>query len=752
MIRSLLNGSLVFRPAPPGDADAQGEPVLKLPVAMVRVDLADGEWDRLLGELAVGALTEQEVQAALRVAQVESNIGDRLHGSVKAQPSVGWDDDLAREHALDRMALVAIRIVDRAQVALLDIEPLTEVSFELSEEARAALALGWESMSKRGQFPLPPQGHRRFLQKSKIPIGSLHFVSASDLDAGYFYTMGVALSPEAQAVRSMDVGYGLDGELIVPGQAVSPIPPFLAMATRLMAASIPVSSNISEEEQSIPMRNFPHPTSIDDLEPKRGGLLRPPVRPADTDEASTDLRQQLWRHDHQPQRSSRWAGMPDVGAVFEVTGYNGREIVRLLRRILTDPVLSARRASLALYLNIESAVIDRVGTINAAVDAASELGLRYVAVADDVEDSWLPGLLEYLGADELDDVADHADGRHVVVTDGRPVDPLYTAATAAQRIQSVYSALSVDILKMGMWLCLDAMTARNVWREIRANPHIPSRMLLMPIGIVEPWNAFADNRRDDRTQRPILDPFQKIKFMIEEAQELQMPSLLTDTRHKAKWVLLGRKRDLDVPHLREKFVMGAPGEILGRTADSALPLLTWDEFMECERLARGAGILLGQAGSIEAEQAFRIIGEVTYDAAVVGRNPATAIWTAETERVLRTKKGEGGGDLQAQRSSDVSPFLAVVNRGNESHARLDAWLRYLGTKGHDTDALRRDLSARRERLRELLEQVMGSQGSDPTRYQRLWDEYREAYATYHALIRDNFVATRQRVVAAWSET
>jgi hypothetical protein len=31
----------------------------------------------------------------------------------------------------------------------------------------------------------------------------MHFVSSSDLDARYFYTMGIARSPEAQGLRSM---------------------------------------------------------------------------------------------------------------------------------------------------------------------------------------------------------------------------------------------------------------------------------------------------------------------------------------------------------------------------------------------------------------------------------------------------------------------------------------------------------------------------------------------------------------------
>ncbi|MFA4973029.1 MAG: hypothetical protein WC683_10465 [bacterium] len=751
LLRSIFDGSLVFRPTPPGEPDTAVGPTLRLPSATVRVDLAPGEFDALLANLAFGALTKHEVQAAVKAARVAGTLAAHLQGAAGDPQGDDWPAELARAHALDRMAMMAVQIIDRAQRALLSVEPLTEIHFDFTEQARAALAISFEAMSKRGEFPLPPRGRRRFDALARSPSGALHFVSASDLDAGYFYTMGIALSPEAQALQTLDASYGLDGELIVPGQAVSPIPPFLAMASRLVAASIPASSNISEEEQSIPMRNFPHPTNLDDLEPRRGGLFRPPMRPTSPEQAITDLRLQFRRSDAGAGRMSQLEGMPNVGAVFEVTGWDERRIVRTVSRVLADAEINRRRASLALYLNIESACTDRLSAVNRVVDAASELGLHYVAVADDVEDSWLPGLLEYLEPDELNEIADHSDAKHVIVIDGRPVDPIYTAATAAQRIQSVFSTLSVDVLKMGMWLCLDAMAARNVWREILANPHIPSHMLLMPIGIIEPWNAFADNRRADRTQRAIIEPFEKIKFMIEEARALGMPSLLTDTRHKSTWVLLGRKTDKDQPHLRERFVYGAPGEILGRTPDSAIPLLSWDEFMQCECLAREAKILLGQAGSIEAEQAFRIISETTYDAAHDHRNPATAIWTAETERVLRVKTAVAKGDLDAQRSSAVSPFLAVINRGHESHAKLDGWLRYLEEQGRELPDLRLELRRHREDLAKLLEAVMASQATDPNRHQQEWDAYRQQYLQYHELIKKHFVRVQMSVATAWAE-
>jgi hypothetical protein len=317
----------------------------------------------------------------------------------------------------------------------------------------------------------------------------------------------------------------------------------------------------------------------------------------------------------------------------------------------------------------------------------------------------------------------------------------------------------VDILKMGMWLCLDAMAARTVYRELLKNPHIPARMMLMPIGIVEPWDAFVDNRDPNRTPRAILDPFEKIKFMIEEAKELRMPSLLTDTRHKETWVLLGQKTDADEPHPREVFVIDpATKARVCRKPESAVPLLSWEEFMQCERLARQAGILLGQAGSIETPQVFRILSETTYDAAKEGKNPATAIWTAETERVLSTKSGSPGTDLQSERSAAVSPFLAIINRGFESHAKLDGWLQYLEDLQQGDPGLRQGLGKRREGLLRLRDELLEAQGKlrsnpDPDSqscYQSAWDDFRTAYLEYHHLIKQNFVRVQDLVAQTWS--
>ena len=371
-----------------------------------------------------------------------------------------------------------------------------------------------------------------------------------------------------------------------------------------------------------------------------------------------------------------------------------------------------------------------------------------MAVCDQDEDEWMPNLLEYFTASELTYLADYSDVRCVIVCDGRPVDPVYTASTAAQRIQSVYTTLSVDILKMGMWLCLDALAARKVWRELNKNPHIPERMFLMPIGIVEPYSAFVDNRNREKTPRPILDPFEKIKFMIEEAKILGTPSLLTDTRHKSRWVLLGSVDKDMKPHIRESI--------------GAIPLIGHKKFMECEKLAREAGILLGQAGSIEADQIFQIMSETVSDAAHDGKNPATAIWTAETERVLRKADGSTlRGDLQSQRRAAIMPYLSVTNRAMESHAKLNGWLEYLDSKGEGDEKLRGFLLTKRESLTSLQNESLDAQaklGTTPDEdspqaleeYKKKWEAYRTAFYEYHAKIKEHFKVVRDKVAEIWS--
>lgn len=737
LLRKLFDNDLVFRPVPPGNAEVFSQ--LRMPIETIQVDIDSYEWVRLIGNLKCGALTVSEVEAALLSANLPKDyMGVRVE--VPGLVDRDWATLVEENAALDRLGLFAVRIIDRLQNRLLDFEPLTQFHFELSGKARAGLAIGWNAISKRGSFPLPPKGRETMASAREVkPSGTMHFVSASDLDAGYFFTMGIALSPEAQSLRTTSVSFGLDGELIVPGQAVSPIPPYLAMATRLFAASIPTSSNISEEVQSIPIRNFPSPSRGNDYRPRRSGSIALPSRPSDTDATITDLRLQLCRS-----RNSGTLHQSAFGAVYDVSGLSQFDIERNLKEAVESEYITPRVSKIALYLNLQGVTKDRVGAIIEAIDGATRLGISHVAIVDDAEDAWLPNLLEYLEPCELNALADYADQKGVVVIDGRPVDPVYTAATAAQRIQSVFTTLAVDVLKMGMWLCLDAMTARAVWQEINSHPHIPSRMLLMPIGIVEPWNGFVDNRDTQRTPRAIIDPFEKIKFMIEEARLLGMPSLLTDTRHKEKWVLLGRKNSSDEAHPRERFVRDPDTqEILGRTEDSAIPLLNWDEFMECERLARDAGIFLGQAGSVESDQLFTIISETTYDGANDQKNPATAIWTAETERVLKTQTGAAVG-LHSQRSADVSPFLAVVNRGFESHAKLDGWIRYLQEEGDGTFShLRVELTNYRASVKNLIDHLV----SEPS--QATWDELRQEYTDYHNLIKSSFVGVRDAVQRKW---
>ncbi|HEX9897374.1 MAG TPA: hypothetical protein VGA85_06935 [Dehalococcoidales bacterium] len=754
---------LVFRPEPPGD---QGR--LDLPVVEINVEVEGSELETLFDGLRGGALSNYEVRAVLDEAKSEygivcpDDLEAKLLESCKPANEAEQFGDIVVSHHLEKMGLVAVRIIDRAQKALLKVEPLSEIRFNFSDKAKIALRLGWEAMAKHGRFPLPPKGASRLNKLHEKPSGMMHFVSASDGDAGYYYTMGIALSPEAQALGDMDISYGLDGELIVPGQAVAPIPPTLAMSTRLFAASIPTSSNISEDIQSIPYSNFAHP-EIQDVAPARGYLLRPEIVPGEdrVKPAQEEIREQLKRYENfvastTPQEREF---LPDVGAAIDITEVSDNKVVSFVKSVLKD-FNNSEKATIALFLFLSAEKGDpaatektfkmtpRVKKVCKAVDVAKETGLKYVAVCDQDEDEWLPNLLEYLTASELTYIADYSDKQGVIVCDGRPVDPVYTAATSAQRIQSVYTTLSVDILKMGMWLCLDALSARRVWRELLRNPHIPERMFLMPIGIIEPYSAFVDNRDRNRTPRPILDPFEKIKFMIEEAKTLGSPSLLTDTRHKTRWVLLGSvDKDLE-PHVRE--------------AIGAVPLIGRKKFMECERMARDAGILLGQAGSIETDQIFWMMSETTLDAAKERKNPATAIWTAETERVLRRADGSTlRGDLQAQRRAAIIPYLAMINRTKESHAKLNGWLEYLEEKGQGDEKLRGSLLQKHKLLESLQNKYLdiGSKlGATPANdspevlkaYREAWKEFRAAFCDYHAQIKGHFKSVRDQVAKIWT--
>jgi hypothetical protein len=771
LVHLVLNDQLIFRPAPPEDSLPDKTQGLSLPKLTVEIEAEALEFSAILDGLKQGAFTLSEVKKILNNIKLPASLNKQLLDSTREVSHESGSELLKLSHALDELANLAINIISRLHRSLLEARPLSEVHFHLNATAKAVLAFGWEALVKRGIFPIPPSGNLRISALHKNPIGAMHFVSASDLDAGYYYTIGIAFSPEAQSLGTMNVSYGLDGELIVPGQAVSPIPPFLAMGTRLFSTGISTSSNISEEIQTIPIRNYPHPTSDKDLKPKRSGIYGPSGQFDTIDQLISDLKQQLWKNTRKTEGSKENNNerfkdpsafdvtLPPIKAVIDVTHFTPSKIRHVLEEVLKEKDLASQKEDIALYLDLETTGTNRIQRINEVVDVAAQFKLKYVACADNEKDEWLPNLLEYLEPYELNAVADYSDSKGVIVIDGRPIDPIYTAATSAQRIQSVYTTLAVDILKMGMWLCLDALSARIVYRELLNNPHIPQRMLLMPIGIVEPWNAFVDNRDPNKTPRAILDPFEKIKFMIEEAEELGIPSLLTDTRHKEVWVLLGRKTDKDGPHPREDFIRApTTKKIICRTEKSAIPLLSWDEFMACERLARHAGVFLGQAGSVETTQLFQIISETTYDAAKEGKNPATAIWTAETERVLSTGTKAPGVELQSLRSATVSPFLAVINRCFESHAKLDGWLHYLEDE-HEKGAsdLRQTLMDGRTKVNKLLQDLLVAQSiwrkavtpESQADYQKAWDDFSRAYLNYHQLIKENFREIRDLVAKHW---
>jgi hypothetical protein len=757
---------LVFRPEPPGD---QGR--LDLPIVTIDIDVETDELETLFEGLGSGALSKDDVLAVLKATKSDygvvcpKSLEAKLVEACKPADIQDPFSDMSVNHHLERIALISVKIIDRAQNALLQTAPLTEVRYQFSPPAKIALRLSWEAMAKHGRFPLPPKGPQRLNRLQEKPCGSMHFVSASDGDAGFIYTMGIALSPEAQALQNMDVSYGLDGELIVPGQAVSPIPPTLALATRLFAASIPTSSNISEDIHAIPYSSFAHPDTLD-VAPLRGDMFFRPQRVShgnSVEDAKAILRDMLDSYEDFLRRTTAAERdfLPDVGGAIDISRIHDDEVVPFVESVIED-FSETERSRTSLFLILWSSKGDDAATAYefaetprykktcSIIDAAQQTGLKYVSICNEEEDQWMPHLLEYFTASEVNALADYADQRGVILCDGRPVDPVYAASTAAQRIQSVFSTLSVDILKMGMWLCLDALSARRVWRELVDNPHIPERMFLMPIGIVEPYSAFLDNRDKTKSPRAIINPFEKIKFMIEEADFLGAPSLLTDTRHKSRWVLLGAADGDLEPHLRENKEYGATS-LIGR-----------EKFMECERLAREAGILLGQAGSIETDQIFWIISDTTFDAAKVKSNPATAFWTAETERVLRRADGSSlAGDLQSQRRANVMPYLAVTNRAFESHAKVDGWLRYLESLGQDKTTLRQSLLDQKERcevLQENVVQAMDNLGDTPDddppearkAYTKAWDEFSSAFSEYHMAIRENFQTVRDQVAAAWA--
>jgi hypothetical protein len=186
--------------------------------------------------------------------------------------------------------------------------------------------------------------------------------------------------------------------------------------------------------------------------------------------------------------------------------------------------------------------------------------------------------------------------------------------------------------------------------------------------------------------------------------------------------------------------------------------------MECERLAREANLLLGQAGSIEVSQIFKIITETTFDAAKIGRNPATAFWTAETERVLRSEHyTPPEEDLQSQRSASVDPYLAVVNRIYESHAKVDGWLRFLvsqhpsGSPGAiRLEALRNKLLGQKQAAEVAQDQLfrrLGDRrtGKDGRSVTEAWENCRSVLTKYHNAVKADFARIRSLVAEEWGK-
>jgi hypothetical protein len=128
--------------------------------------------------------------------------------------------------------------------------------------------------------------------------------------------------------------------------------------------------------------------------------------------------------------------------------------------------------------------------------------------------------------------------------------------------------------------------------------------------------------------------------------------------------------------------------------------------------------------------------------------------------VLSTGNNRLGVSLQSQRSAAVSPFLAVINRGFESHAKLDGWLRYLNglNKGSEALSLREHFQKQRTivnaqllHLLEAEEKWRESSGKDyKAEYQEAWDQFCKVYFDYHRLIKDNFLQIRTEVEKSWS--
>ena len=421
-----MNGSkltgkgLVFNPVPPGDNGR-----LDLPISTVKVDVEESELEIIYKGLENGAFTTDDLVAVLEESKTKYDVNpieltSKLFNSCKPADASKQFGDINISHHLEHMSLVAIKLIDRAQKYLLDIKPLHEIRFDFTDEAKIALRIGWEAMAKHGRFPLPPKGPARLNKLEQVPTGMMHFVSASDSDQGYYYTMGIALSPEAQSIGDIDLSYGLDGELIVPGQAVAPIPPTLAMSTRLFAASIPTSSNISEDIQSIPYSSFAHP-EIMDVAPMRGFLFRPKYESKhdQIEHVIEELSEQLDKYKAfvKSTTEEERAFLPDVGGAIDISNVKEEEMISFVKTILQNFSEEDKKV-ISLFLVLDSKINTTQGKYSIemnprvektckAIKAASVLGLKYVSVCDQDEDEWMPNLLEYFTAAELTYLADY---------------------------------------------------------------------------------------------------------------------------------------------------------------------------------------------------------------------------------------------------------------------------------------------------------------------------------------------------------
>ena len=107
------------------------------------------------------------------------------------------------------------------------------------------------------------------------------------------------------------------------------------------------------------------------------------------------------------------------------------------------------------------------------------------------------------------------------------------------------------------------------------------------------------------------------------------------------------------------------------------------------------------------------------------------------------------------------PYLAVTNRANESHAKLNGWLEYLQSKGQGDEKLRGSLLEKRELLESLQNKYLDAGaklGETPANdspevlaeYKAAWEEFRAAFCDYHAQIKKHFKPVRDQVAELWA--